>query len=67
MELGPLFAYELCAVAPALIDGHGCLRKANKSGLVKRLGVVEISPKSADTVIVDVSQLFYHMVWPHLS
>ena len=65
VELGPLFAYELCAVPPALIDGHGCLRKANKSGLVKRLGVVEISPKSADTVIVDVSQLFYHTLWPH--
>ncbi|MCG7883058.1 MAG: hypothetical protein JAY96_15870 [Candidatus Thiodiazotropha endolucinida] len=65
IELGPLFAYELCAVPPALIDGQGCLRKGNKSGLVKRLGVVDIYPKSADTLIVDVSQLFYHMVWPH--
>ena len=65
VELGPLFAYELCAVPAALIDENGCLRKGNKSGLVKRLGVVEISPKSADTVIVDVSQLFYHIVWSH--
>ena len=29
IELGPLFAYELCAVPPALIDGQGCLRKGN--------------------------------------
>ena len=65
IELGPLFAYELCAVPPALIDGQGCLRKGNKSGLVKRLGVVVTSPKSADTIIVDVSQLFYHIIWPH--
>ena len=65
IELGPLFAYELCAVPPALIDGQGCLRKGNKSSLVKRLGVVDISPKPADTLIVDVSQLFYHMIWPH--
>ena len=65
IELGPLFAYELCAVPPALIDGQGCLRKGNKSSLVKRLGVVDISPKPADTLIADVSQLFYHMIWPH--
>lgn len=65
IELRPLFAYELCAVPPALIDAQGCLRKGNKSGLVKRLGVVDISPSHADTVIVDVSQLFYHMVWPY--
>ena len=62
IKLGPLFAYELCAVPPALIDEQECLRKGNKSGLVKRLGVVDIYPKSADTLIVDVSQLFYHMV-----
>ena len=48
-----------------LIDEHGCLRKWNKSGLVKRLGVLEILPVPADIVIVDVSQLFYHIVWPH--
>ena len=43
MELGPLFAYELSAVPP-LIDGHGCLRKSNKSDLAKRLGVLETLP-----------------------
>ena len=49
----------------SLIDEHDCLRKWNKSGLVKRLGVLEILPVPADIVIVDVSQLFYHIVWPH--
>ena len=65
MELGPLFAYELCAVPSSLIDGHGCLRKSNKSDLVKRLGVLETLPMAPEIVIIDVSQLFYHMVWPH--
>ena len=65
MELGPLFAYELCAVPSSLIDEHGCLRKSKKSGLVKRLGVLETLPIAPEILIVDVSQLFYHMVWPH--
>ena len=65
MELRPLFSHELCAVPPSLIDEHGCLRKGSKSGLVKRLGVLEISPAAADIVIVDIQQLFYHIVWPH--
>ncbi len=65
MELGPLFAYELCAVPSSLINELGCLRKSNKSGLVKRLGVLETSPIAPEILIVDVSQLFYHIVWPH--
>jgi len=65
LELEPFFAYELCAVPSALIDEQSCLRKGNKSVLVIRLGVVELSPKPADTIIMDVSQLFYHIVWPH--
>ncbi|KAH3697902.1 hypothetical protein DPMN_085414 [Dreissena polymorpha] len=47
VDLEPLFAYELCAVPCALIDGWGCLRKSSKSALVKRLGVVDISPSAA--------------------
>ena len=58
MELEPLFAYELCAVPPALIDEHGCLRKSSKSGLMKHLSVLDASPAIADVVIVDVSQPF---------
>jgi hypothetical protein len=65
MEIEPLFAYELCAVPSSLIDEHGCLRKGNKSGLVKRLGVFQNLPTPAEIVIVDVSQLFYRIVWPH--
>ena len=65
IELGPLFAYALCSVPPTLIDGQGCLRKSSKSDLVKRLGVIDISAKSADTIIVDVSQLFNHISWPY--
>ena len=65
IELGPLFAYQLCLVSPALTDGRGCLRKSMKSDLVKRLGVIDISAKYADTIIVDVSQLFYHIRWPY--
>jgi len=33
--------------------------------IVHRLGVTEISSKSAETLVVDVSQLLYHIVWPH--
>ena len=65
MELPSLFTYELCSVPPSLIVEHGCLRKGNRYGLVKRLGVFDISPVAADIVIIDVSQLFYHIVWPH--
>ena len=66
MELGPhLHAYELCTVPPSIIDEHCCLRKSSKAGLVKRLGVFDNSPAAADIVIVDVSQLLYHIVWPH--
>ncbi len=53
MEIEPLFAYELCPVPPSLIDEQGCLRKGNKSGLVKRLGVLETSQEAPEIVIVD--------------
>ncbi len=58
-------SHELCAVPPSLIDEHRCLRKGNKSDLVKRLGVPETAPLAAESVIIDVSQLLYHIVWPH--
>ena len=38
-----------------------------ESGLTKRLGVLDASPAIVDVVIVDVPQLFYHIVWPHGS
>ena len=67
LELGPLSDYELSAVPASLIDEQGCLRKGNKSALVKRLGVIECTPATADIVIVDVQRLLYRIVWPHGS
>ncbi len=32
---------------------------------MKCFGVLEVLPTPADIFIVDVSQLFYHIVWPH--
>jgi len=57
IELEPLFAFELCAVPPALIDEHGCLRKSSKSAVMKRLGVLDASPAIADVVIVNVDNV----------
>ena len=65
LKLELLFECELCAVPSTLIDEYGCLCKGNKSDLVKRLGVLETIPTDTDALIVDVSQLFYHIVWPH--
>ena len=65
MELGPLFAYELCSVPASLINEHGCLCKGNKSIVIKHLSMLEVSPAAPDIIIVDVAQLFYHIVWPH--
>ena len=60
-----LFDYELFAVPASLINEQGCLRKGNKSAFIKRLGVIECTPATADIVIVDVQQLLYRVVWPH--
>ena len=45
MELGPLFAYDLCAVPSSLIYGHGCLRKSKKSKRLGVLGTLPIAPE----------------------
>ena len=41
------------------------LRTPGASALVKRLGVIECTPATADIVIVDIQQLLYRIVWPH--
>ena len=51
MEIEPLFVYELRAESPSLRDEHRCLRKGNKSDLVKRLGVPETLPCTAETIM----------------
>ena len=50
IELGPLFAYKLCAGLSLLIDENSGLRKGNMSGMVKRLSAL---------------QLFHHIVLSH--
>ena len=44
---------------PHLLMDRDAFVKAISLFFVKRLGVVDITPKAADTLIVDVSQLFF--------
>ena len=64
MEVTDIFQCELSPVPPSLIDEFGCLRKADKTVLVKCLGVPVNSAPAHDVVLVDASQLLYHVVWP---
>ena len=64
MELSTLFEYELSPVPASIIDEYGCLRKGNKSVLVHRLGILDPNPPVSDVVLIDASQLIYHVVWP---
>ena len=64
MELSALFDFELGPVPASLIDEYGWLRKGNKSVIVQRLGVLDPNPQPPDVVLVDASQLIYHVVWP---
>lgn len=43
---------------------YGCLRKGNKSVIIQHLGILVPNPHPPDVVLVDASQLIYHMVWP---
>ncbi|KAJ8400373.1 hypothetical protein AAFF_G00397560 [Aldrovandia affinis] len=64
MELSALFDYKLGPVPASIIDEYGCLRKGNKSVIVKRLGILVPNPQVPDVVLVDESQLIYHVVGP---
>ena len=59
VEVTDIFQYELSPVPPSLIDEFGCLRKAEKTVLVKCLGVPVNSAPAPDAVLVDASQLLY--------
>ena len=63
-EVTYIFQNELSPVPPSLIDEFGCLRKADKTVLVKCLGVPVNSAPAPAVVLVDASQLLYHVVWP---
>ena len=58
--------YDLKAifVPPSIIDEHGCIKKGNKAVLVNQLGVTASNPPSPDKLLVDASQVLYHIVWP---
>jgi hypothetical protein len=64
VDLASVFQHELSPVPPSLIDEYGLLRKSKKSDLVARLGIKIPSPPPPDTLLVDASQLLYHIVWP---
>ena len=64
MEVTDIFQYELSHVLPSTIDEFGCLRKGDKTALVKRIGVPINSAPAPDVVLVDASQLLYLVVWP---
>ena len=64
MELSTLFNYELSPIPASIIDEYGCLRKGNKFVIVQRLGILVPNPHPPDVVLVDASQLIYHVVWP---
>ena len=54
---------ESCSIPPSLIDEFGCLRKGDKTALVERLGFPTNSASAPDVVLVDASQLWYHVFW----
>ena len=66
VDVTDIFQYELCPVGlpPFLIEEFGCLRKGDMTVLVRCLGVPVISAPAPDVVLVDVSQLLFHVVWP---
>ena len=64
VEVTYIFQYERSPVPPSLIDEFGCLRKGDKTVLVKCLVVPVNGAPAPDVVLVDASQLLYHVVWP---
>ena len=63
VDVTDIFQYELCPVPPSLIEEFGCLRKGDITVLVQCLGVPVISAPAPDVVLVDASQLLFHVVW----
>ena len=64
VEVTDIFQDELSHVPPSLIYEFGCLRKGDKTVLAKCLGLPVNSAPAPDVVLVDASQLLYHVVWP---
>ena len=49
---------------PTLIV-HQFERAEREGNIYLKQVTLEVSPTAPDTIVVDVSQLFYHTVWPH--
>ena len=64
ISIADLFNYELAPVPPSLINDYGCLRKSDKSILVRKLGLTIASPSDPDILLIEWNQLLYHVVWP---
>ena len=64
ISIADLFNYELAPVPPSLINDYGCLRKSDKSILVRKLGSTIASPSDPDILLIEWNQLLYHVVWP---
>ena len=61
IDLRDVFDHKLSPVPPSLIDEYGCLRKGDKSILVKRLGVPDsngICPKIVPNVFIKIVLCF---------
>ena len=65
IQMPDLFSYELAPIPPSMIDSAGRLRTGNKATLTERLSVNSSNSQSPDVIIVDASQIMYHIVWPH--
>ena len=64
ISLASVFKYQLCGVPAYIIDEFGLFCSWNKATLVKKLAVMLTNPHLSNEVIIDASQLLYHIFWP---
>ena len=64
IDIADVFQFELSLVPQGLINEYGCLRKGDKTVLVKSLSVSVMTPCAPNVVLVDAGHLLYHVVWP---
>ena len=65
ITLQQLFDHELSVVPLSILDEFGCLRKGDKAIMVRKfLGIEDNDPSEPSIIIIDGSQLLYHIRWP---
>ena len=64
VDFADVFQHELCSVPSPPIDECGCIRKESKADLVNRVGVTVSNPPFPDTLLMDTTQSWYHIVLP---